>query len=405
MTFLPEPEPRPVWCPIISVDDHALEPPDTFQARVPSRMHDAAPKVVYEGDVPFWEVDGVGYPINVINGAVGRPMAEWDGAPQRYEEFRAGVSDPQARIRDMDLNGVWASLLFPSITFGFAGRSFAAMKDQEVGLASVRAWNDWMLEEICEPFPERFIPCQLPWLSDPQIAAFEIERNAERGYRAVSFSENPQAIGFESIYSSAWDPFFAACRDTGTVVNLHVGSSGNVHRPSSQSPVEVSTALFPVNGIVASVDWIFAKVPLRAPGIKIALSEAGLSWVPMVMERLSRAHRQMEASIAWRPEDGDPVEHFLESFYFTSIEDPSGFRLLDVVGEDHVMVEVDYPHRDSSWPDTQALLKRDLTHLAPATVRKVCFENAARVYRHPEPPADLYANSEHGQAQRGTIAG
>ena len=112
----------------------------------------------------------------------------------------------------------------------------------------------------------------------------------------MSFSENPEGIGLPNIYSDHWDPFFAACEETETVLNLHVGSSGTIQRPSSNSPVEVTTALFPVNAVLASVDWIFAKIPLRFPQLKIALSEGGISWVPAILERLDRAYRQRAAS-------------------------------------------------------------------------------------------------------------
>ena len=99
--------------------------------------------------------------------------------------------DLTARLADMDLCGIWASLCFPSSIWGFTGSVLSQLRDQAVGLAAVRAYNDWMLEDWCSGAPERFIPCQIPWLSDPELAAGEIRRNAARGFRSVSFSENP----------------------------------------------------------------------------------------------------------------------------------------------------------------------------------------------------------------------
>ena len=149
------------------------------------------------------------------------------------------------------------------------------MKDPALGLASLQAYNDWMIEEWCATDRARFIPCQLPWLSDPEIAAAEIRRNAERGFRAVSFSENPEGLGFASIYDTSWDPFFAACAETETIVNLHVGSSGRTPNPSADSPPEAIAALFPLSGMETVVDWIYAKVPIRHPELQVVLSEAG----------------------------------------------------------------------------------------------------------------------------------
>jgi len=399
VTLLPTPEKSPLWCPVISVDDHALEPYDTFTRRVPAAMRDEAPHVVEDEEgVPYWVIDGVREPVIVTNGSVGRPKEEWTHAPAKYDEFRDGVHSATARLVDMDIDGTWASLCFPSLVFGFAGKVFAWMGDHDVALASLTAWNDWMIEEWCAAAPDRYIPCQLAWLLDPEIAAAHIRRNAARGFKAVSFSENPEGLGLPSIHTGYWDPFLAACEETGTVINLHVGSSGNVNRPSSDSPREAVIALFPVNGMFAAVDWLFAKIPVRFPDIRICLSEAGASWVPMITERLGRAYRQIGSPMNWTRADGDPTEILRRNFRYASLEDPSAFRLLDVVGEDNVMVEADYPHPDSVWPDTQELIRGELNQLPNTAIRKLCYANAAALYRHPLPPADLIAKSTIGSA-------
>jgi predicted TIM-barrel fold metal-dependent hydrolase len=402
VTFIPEPDPEPLFCPIISVDDHALEPADLFTNRVPRAFRDQAPRVEYdEVGLPWWVIDGKPSPLLLVNGGCGRTMSEWGTYPARFTEFRPAAYEPKARLHDMDITGVWASLCFGSLVWGFAGTRFSTYSDRKVGLACLQAYNDWMLEEWCGTDLERFIPCQLSWLADPYEAATEIYRNAERGFKAVSFSENPEGLGFPNIYDKSWDPFFAACEETETVVNLHVGSSGTTHPVCSSSHPLVTTALFPVSGIEALIDWVISGTLLRHPRLTVALSEAGASWVPMALERLSRAQRQSE-SVGRRSVERPPgAPNFMEvahrNFVFTSIEDDSAFHQLDVIGEDKVMVETDYPHFDSTWPESQAMIRRECSHLPAATVQKVCFENAARVYRHPLPPADMIARSEVGQ--------
>jgi predicted TIM-barrel fold metal-dependent hydrolase len=394
VTYIPEPEAEALFCPIISVDDHALEPPTLFDGRLPAALQDRAPHIqTADNGLPWWVIDGRPLPIIMANGAAGRVMAEWGTVGIGYDEIRAGVWNSKARLHDMDLTGVWGSLCFGSTVWGFAGTKFSTMKDPELGIACLRAYNDWMIDEWCAADRDRYIPCQLPWLRDADVAAEEIRRNAERGFRAVSFSENPEGLGFPNVYDPFWDPFFRACEETQTVVNLHVGSSGTVRKPCSSSHVDVNVALFPVSGLEALVDWIYAGIPARYPDMTIALSEAGVSWVPMALERLRRAHRHGVGG-SWPGGDLTPTELVQRNFVFTSIEDPSAFRTLETVGVDNVMVETDYPHYDSTWPNCQEMIRGELSDLDHAIVRKVCYENAARVYRTPLPPAELIAKSE-----------
>jgi predicted TIM-barrel fold metal-dependent hydrolase len=403
VTFIEEPPSEPLFCPVISVDDHLLEPGDLFERWLPARFRDVAPRLgPGENGAPWWEVEDMRVPILMSNGASGRPMSEWGlQASRPGDEFRPGVWDPAARLHDMDLCGVWATLCFPSILFGFAGWRFSRLSDPELGLACVRAYNDWMLEEWCGTASDRYIPCQIPWLSDPEVAAQEIRRNAGRGVHAVSFSENPEGLGFPNIYDRVWDPFFRACEETGTVVNLHIGSSGTTRLPSSCSHEAVGTALFPVSGLEALVDWTYAGVPIRFPAIKIVLSEAGISWVPMAKERLRRAYRQADGiGKGWPKDAPTPVEIVDRNFYFTSIEDPAGFQLIDLIGRDKVMVETDYPHFDSTWPQSQEMIRSELADAAPELIRKVCYENAARLYVHPLPPEEMIQRSEVGRSEQ-----
>ena len=396
LTLLPDPGPREVWCPVISVDDHALEPKSLFD-RVPAQYRDLAPKMLErEGAGAIWQIEDKQRSVSGTDGAVGRPWAEVTARPSRLEEFRRGVWDVDARVRDMDLNGVWASLNFPSSVWGFAGTALSTIPDPAAAFACVQAYNDWVVEEWCGRYQDRFIPCQLPFLADPTLAAQEVRRNAARGVPAVSFSENPHLLDYPSLYGDHWDPFFEACEETETVINLHVGSSGTVNRPSPQSPPPVMIALFTLNGMSALVDWIYAKIPVRFPNIKVVMSEAGVSWVPTIVERLQRAYRQREGFQGWSDSDPHPVDVLHRNFWFTSIEDPSAFRMLDIINPERVMLEVDYPHPDSSWPDSQALFRSQMEFLPEDVIRKICFENAADLYRHPRPPASILAQSVVG---------
>ena len=390
-TLLPDPEPRDIENLLISVDDHLIEPPDMFEGRMPSALLDRAPRVVELDDgAQAWLFEGNVLPSPGLNAVAGRPVEEWAYDPVRFDEMRPGCFEIEARVRDMDIAGVYASLCFPSYLAGFGGVNFNRSADPELGEGCIRAWNDWHHERWAGPHPDRIIPLQITSLRDPDAGAAEVRRNAERGFKALSFPEFPAQAGFASIYDPSWDPILAACEETETVVCLHTGSASFVLGASPQAPLEVATSLFPANALVATAEWLWSGVLSRFPRLNIALSEGGIGWVPMYIDRLSyMASHAGQAMDGWDDPDLSPVEILERNFWFCTLEDPSAMRLLDVIGEDHVMLETDFPHSDSTWPDCQAAAARMVAGLSDDTRRKVTHGNASRLFRHPLPSGSL----------------
>ncbi|HWE66407.1 MAG TPA: amidohydrolase family protein [Acidimicrobiales bacterium] len=390
-TLLPDPAPRPVRVPIISVDDHLIEPPDLFEGRLPPGLQDGAPRVVEdESGTQCWVFESNRYPNIGLNAVVGRPRDQWSMEPARFDEMRPGCFDIHERIADMDRAGIWASLCFPSLVSGFCGAVYSRARDRDLGLACLLAFNDWHNDVWAGTYPERIIPLQLPYLADVTIAAKEVVLNAARGFKAVSFPEFPAQLGLPSIFSGHWDPFFAACQDTGTVVCLHTGASSWAPLPSPDPPFELLPTLFPVNALVAAGEWLWSGVPLRFPRLSIAMSEGGIGWVPMLMDRadyvLSHSASGSDSQ-AW-PSTLLPSEVLRRNFWFCSIDDPSTVGQRDIIGVDHIMVESDYPHADSSWPDTQAVLAATWGHIPDEPLRAIAAGNAGRLFRHALPEQD-----------------
>ena len=389
VTFLPEPAPREHWTTIISVDDHVVEPPDAFVDRFPAKFRDDAPRVVTTDDGgEAWLWNGELLPNVGFNAVAGRPTNEYGFEPTRFDEMRRGAWDVDARLADMDINGVWGSLCFPSFLPGFVGQRLTTWpSDPDLAFAAMRAYNDWHLDAWCAAAPERFIPNQITWLRDPEIAAAEIRRNAARGFRALTFSEAPEKLGLPSLHTGYWDPMFAACEETETVVCLHVGSSGSSPMTAPDAPPETVAVLFFAYGMYAAVDWLYSKVPVRFPNLKIALSEGGIGWVAGLIDRLDHCFKyQLGYLPTWRDVDLTPSEVFRRNFWFCAIDDTSGFLTRDVIGVDHLLVESDYPHADSTWPDTQPRLREQLVGVPDAEVAKICWRNATELFRLPTPP-------------------
>lgn len=386
-TFLPEPERRRRKYTVISADDHVVEPPHTFEGRVPARLAERAPRVV-EGDDggQMWVYDGQQFPNVGFNAVVGRPVSEYSFEPARFDEMRRGAWDIEARLADMDLNGVYASVNFPSFLPGFAGQRLQlSTSDPELALACVRAWNDWHLEEWAGARPGRIIPCQLPYFLDPDVGAQEIYRNAERGFKGVTFSEGPQHLGLPSLHSGHWDPIMRACAETGTVVNLHIGSSGISPSTADDAPSDVIGVLFFGYAMFAAVDWLYSRIPVRFPDIKLCMSEGGIGWVAGLLDRLDHMLSYHEMYGTWAGIELTPAEVLQRNFWFCAVEDQSSFALRHRIGVDHILVESDYPHCDSTWPNTQAVLEKEIGGLPAEDIRKITWENASVLFRHPVP--------------------
>jgi predicted TIM-barrel fold metal-dependent hydrolase len=393
----------------ISVDDHLIEPARLWQERVPERMRDIAPRIVREGESEFWVYEDRQIVTTGLNAVAGKSREEFSPEPITYDDMRPGCYEPAARVADMDQGSVLASMLFPSFP-RYCGQVFHEARDRDVALACVQAWNDFILEELAGDFPGRFIPMMIIPLWDPVAAAAEIERTAARGARSVAFSENPTKLGLPSIHTEHWDPVFRACDETGFVVSMHVGSSSNLIRTSPDMPTLAFMAYSAAaNQAGTLLDWLFSGNFVRFPNLKIALSEGSIGWIPYFLERaeqvvdkqrfwasrfdidMNASHERGEAKGAARFDlDTDIRRLFKDHVFGTFIEDQAGLRLLDIIGVDNVMLECDYPHSDSTWPDTIEMANKWLGHLPEDVQHKITVGNACRVYGFtPADPATL----------------
>jgi predicted TIM-barrel fold metal-dependent hydrolase len=393
----------------ISVDDHLIEPARLWDERVPERWRENAPHIVREGDSEHWVYEDRQIVTTGLNAVAGKAREEFSPEPITYEDMREGCYEPAARVADMNQGNVLSSMLFPSFP-RYCGQVFHEAKDKDLALLCVRAWNDFILEELAGAYPGRFIPMMLIPLWDPAAAAEEIERTAALGAKSIAFSENPTKLGLPSIHTDYWDPVFRSADEAGFVLSMHVGSSSNLIRTSPDMPTLAFMAYSAAaNQAGTLLDWLFSGNFERFPGLKIALSEGSIGWIPYFLERaeqvidkqrfwasrfdidMNASHERGEAKGAARFSlDTDIRRLFKDHVFGTFIEDHAGLRLLDVIGEDNVMLECDYPHSDSTWPDTISLANKWLGELPEDVQHKITVGNAARVYDFtPADPATL----------------
>jgi predicted TIM-barrel fold metal-dependent hydrolase len=389
----------------ISVDDHLIEPAHVWQSRVAARHRETAPRIVRDGGQEYWSYEDRQIVTTGLNAVAGKRREDFSPEPITYEDMRPGCYDPSERVADMNRGSVLSSLLFPSFP-RYCGQVFNEAKDKDLALLCVRAWNDFIIEELAEPFPGRFIPMMIIPLWDPVAAAAEIERTAARGAKSIAFSENPTKLGLPSIHTDYWYPVFRATEEADLVLSMHVGSSSSMARTSDDMPTLAAMAYAgAANQAGTLLDWLFSGNFVQFPGLRIALSEASIGWIPYFLERaeqvvdkqrfwasrfdieMSPVHERGEAKSTPRFSiETDIRRLFADHVFGTFIEDHAGLRLLDVIGEDNVMLECDYPHSDSTWPDTISLARKWLGDLPEAVQDKITVGNAARVYRFT--PAD-----------------
>ncbi len=363
---------------LISVDDHVVEPPDMFEGRVPSRFAAVAPRLVRKDDgTDVWMYDGKEIPNIGLNAVAGRPLEEYGMEPTSFDEIRDGCFDVHARVRDMNVNGVLASMCFSSFP-NLCGQLFARSSDLEAGLAILQAYNDWHIDAWCGSYPGRFIPLGLVPIWDPHLMADEVHRLAAKGCHAVSFSENPARLRLPSFHSDHWDPFWSACVDEGTIVCLHIGSSSTLVITAEDAPIDVLISLQPMNIVQAAADLLWSPVLRKFRDLRVALSEGGIGWIPYFFDRVdwiyTRHHR-------WTGQDfGDqlPSQFFRERFVTCFIDDPSGIPNRHRVGIDTITWECDYPHSDTTWPTSPEYLMKSFDGVPDDEIDKMTHRNAAR---------------------------
>lgn len=371
---------------IISVDDHVTAPPDVWTSRLPGRFRDRAPHVerdrarirfvganaTIERGVPdgkwadFWVYEDDCAPLLAVTNAANFDETTLnrylkDATALTYEEIAPGCWQQAARLADMTRNHVEASLCFPNVVTRFCGQTFLEKGDRQIGLACIQAYNAWMIEEWCGGAGAgRLIPLTLVPLWDPDLAAVEVHRCAERGSHAVSFCENPSELGLPSFYeaSNHWDPFFAACEDTATVINLHIGSSSKLPTTSVGAPYGITSVLMFENSMAAVLDLIFAGVLDRFPGLRVALSEGQIGWLPYLLCRADRAWAD--------PHDGGkgirisrPPSSYVEGrIYGCIFDDDIALKCRSLIGMDQIMLEADYPHSSGTYPETAEFVRK-----------------------------------------------
>lgn len=364
---------------IISSDSHVFEPPDLWTTRIDAAFRERAPRMQRIGGVDQLVVEGdqaiAG--IGLISNAGARFTApETISAHGRFEEVHPGGYDPDQHLRDMQLDGVAGEVLYPS-----QGLFYFKVADSQLMSAIFRTYNDW-LAEFCSTDPARLKGIAMINLDDVQDGIRELERTARLGFAGAMITEYP----FEDrrYDSPEYEPFWAAAQDLDMPLSLHTATrrQGKVRGFGEKTIHDASGRATKVFYPALSMcDMIFSGVFERYPALKLVIVEFELAWVPHLLASMDYTYRERHEEAFYRFKNHMyPSDFFHRNVFLSFQEDAIGIRLRDVIGVDNMMWGSDYPHSESTFPRSRAILEQILAGVPADEQAKIVGANAARLY-------------------------
>jgi predicted TIM-barrel fold metal-dependent hydrolase len=373
---------------MISADDHLdlqYLPADLWTARLPRSFSHRAPHVEHRDGGAVWMCDG---------GLWGR----WAGTPRpkgpkpAFNAFdRGGVDESEMRpakaelrLADMDRDGVEAQVMYGPI-------STMTIADAELRTACLQAYNDWLVE-FCSAAPRRLLGVAILPAEDPAAARDEVYRLARQG--GLRQANLQIAAAAPRIHDEAWDPVWTAFEETGLILSFHVivfGVGGSLvgvpaHVQDRPAGVFNTTKLFMGQFLDPFVDLFAWGILERHPKLRLVMAESGVGWLPWIVQELDyRFWRLWEAKEYWDQRGGithtsKPSELFRRQVWVSFQDDLVAMSLLPFYGEGHLLWASDYPHPDSTWPNSRRIVDKQMGDLSPAVRRQLTRDNAAALY-------------------------
>lgn len=361
---------------LISADSHVSEPPDLWSERVDKKYRERAPRLVanppglegayflYEGYAP--------HPIGIGLGAGKSPEELKEFLTKAtYADARPGGWNPAERLKDNEIDGVEADVLYTTLGF----RIFW-LRDPGLQADCFRVYNDW-LAEYSSYAPDRMAGLALISLYDPKVGARELERCAKLGLKgAMIWCSPPQ----EQPYSSAiYDPFWAAAQEMRMPVSLHAITGMGMESQWNWGERYMRSTVLSHEVEKSFSVLIFSGVLDRFPQLQIVSAENNCGWIPFYLQRMDRAFERQRVAAGFVNKQ-KPSEYFQRQMWCTYIDDFVGVASRQFIGVDRMMWSSDYPHQASSWPHSQDVVARDFANASEEDRFKITRGNAARLY-------------------------
>ncbi len=354
---------------LISADSHVNPPPTMWAQYLPAEWRDRAPVVESTDERDFQVFEGRRTPILGISAMAGKKDEEISWNIRRLDDQRAGGFDPGARLKDMDLDHIQAEVLY--------GGGPLPSQDAELRLASYAAYNDW-LADFCSAAPSRLLGMAYIPYETPEGAIAEVRRCAAKGLRGCVIPRFPAGGEW---HDAEWDPFWRALLDVGWPGGIHVGGTGRERTgPSLDGVGFISDLLMSKFAMAeACARIVLSGLLEKYPDLRIVSVEGQLGWLPFAayyLDHVWAKHRH------WTGNDlpNSPSFYFRRQVFATFMEDPVGLREREYIGVDNIMWSSDYPHAETTWPNSKKLTDEWMAGMPSEEKRKIVYGNAEQLY-------------------------
>jgi predicted TIM-barrel fold metal-dependent hydrolase len=358
--------------PIISADSHITEPPGTYVDRIDHAFKHRAPRMVHDakrGDL--FVIEGLDKPIpmGLIAGA-GKSAEELAMFGARFEDMHRGGWDPQARLADQDRDGVSAEILYPTV-----GMMLCNHPDFDFKHACFAAYNRWIAEYSGAP-PDRPLGIGQTAMRSVEAGIADLEAIKALGLRGVMLPGNPAGADYDD---ARWAPFYEAAVDLHLPLSFHILTStqdqARTRGPKLNSFMAIIRGCQDILGT-----FIFGGVFERHPGLRVVSVEADAGWVPHYMYRMDHAYSRHRYWLPSGTLTRMPSEYFRENVYTTFQDDWTAFQVKDLCNIRRLLWANDFPHSDSTWPESQAVLAKHAASLSESERDLVLHDNVAELY-------------------------
>jgi len=363
---------------IIDTDTHLMEPDFVFEKYIDARYKSEAPRMgtapdsgrrtfIVEGE-PFTREKGK-YPM-----AAPGFLAAVRKAMERFERARKSGFSAEARLEDMNEQGVDVQVCYPTAAGQMLGHEF---HDSKLLAACCRAYNDWSAD-YCSKDSKRIKWAAILPLQDADEAIKEAERTAKNG--AISFYVRPNPVRGRTIFHKDYEQLWATVERLGRPVSTHDSASASVESFGDRMDTHVSGHILshPFEAMAAMVGLIWYGVIERYPKLKVVQVEADGGWVPYWLQRMEQ-HWNFSGNSEHEYLTRRTTEYFKSNFFVAFRGDePTMKAAVELVGDDNFTWDTDYPHPDGTFPwGIGAMLKQPIPETSK---RKILWDNAARAF-------------------------